>query len=394
MRKFSFVVGLSALVIFMAGADGGGCFGGGSSSDPDAGGTVANYPRTCTGDSDCATTEVCHPIGLVCVKSCAGDSTVCGDESCVETTFNNKTVSICKCDTCKTGEVCSKDLDDVCETRCTSNTDCQAFLGQTRVCNSNGICEFSTSPCGAPCPANKVCDPIGAVCIDVCTATSCNTANHAKCNATSGLCEACSVDADCANVGTNLKCDKTSNPPSCVSKATTCNPANLAPGANKGPDTCNYGEVCDATTNSCTATVPDGTCVTGYAWNKLQFGPVITSVAGTSSATSNGTTECGNAGPKIEVVVEFYAPGGLNYVSFKDFLDPTAGAGCLGHLPFTKVDGNAATVTGASYIRGLPTTGETYGSFTAGLCTSNNVLGGRAVWIIDGDGSASNPACL
>lgn len=408
MRKFTLLVGLGMLVTVMTGADGGGCFGGGSDPDPqpDAG-AVANYPRTCTADTDCDTTEVCHPIGFVCVKNCANDSTVCGDEFCVETTFNGKTASVCKCETCPTGEVCSEDLDDVCETRCTSSADCQAFEGQDRVCNEDGLCVFvPASPCDPACTNGQICDDTGAVpvCVDPCTASSCNLPGLSKCNSTTKLCEPCSQDSDCESVPDgDYRCDKSGQTPVCVSTATSCNPAVLQPGLNDGPDTCNYGEVCSSATNTCVATLPDGTCATGYSWNPSLKGPVIVILSNPqsfqgSSTPCNGLTDrdcCGPAagatgrGGGMGVDIEFYAPAGISASGWQatadsiKFIDPTGAVMSAGHF--------------ADY----PSAGATYSNAAlhAGVCTKNGSTAeidpsGWSVYLVDSAGAGGNPACL
>ncbi|HEY3446763.1 MAG TPA: hypothetical protein VGK67_10385 [Myxococcales bacterium] len=412
MRKLSLIIALGTMVTFLAGADGG-CGGGGSTSDPDTGGNtgpdggvVANYPKTCTGDSDCLATEVCHPIGLVCVKNCLNDATVCGQDSCVETTFGGKTVSVCKCDVCAAGgEVCSKDLDDVCETKCTANADCNAFIGQTRTCDTaTGLCKFQApGACDPACTNGQVCDANG-VCIDPCpTAKACNLAVEPKCNTTTKLCEPCAQDSDCASVPNGTyKCDKTGTTPTCVSTATTCNSTVLAPGANKGPDTCNYGDVCATGTNVCTATLPDGTCATGYTWNKALQGPVVFSVTGYSfqgsSTPCSGATDkdcCAPAtgvtgrGGGMAVDIEFYAP---NKIAGGTWTEKS------GQIKFIDTTG---AVMSSGHFADFPTANATYSikPLHAGVCTKNGgtaqiVTDGWSVYLVDSTGAGGNAACL
>lgn len=378
---------------------------GGIDPDPTTPGTWVP-PVTCNVDSDCKTGEICHPNGLVCVKTCTTATDCAAGFKCEDVGTKGK---ICKCgsssncgkvdvDGGSNTQVCNADLDDLCENRCAQDSDCDYdFYPQTRKCDkATGLCKTGTSTsCSPACAATEYCDTNTYTCVTKCTPQTCNNASYAKCSTTTFECVGCTVDADCQYVtgGTNLKCTVATG--KCESATLTCNASNLAPGASGGPDTCAYGQICVST--ACTASLPDGTC-SDYSWNKLLEGPVIYSVSPSSSATSNSTTECGNGGAKIEVKVDFYAPNGLTYASFKDFLDPAACGAvnpnpCLGHFSFTTSTGKIASKTGASFIRGLPTSGSTFGSFTAGLCGTQTTTG-RAVWIVDDGGSGGNAACL
>ena len=386
MRKITLAIALGTLALA-------GCGGTDPGTESDAG--SLNFPKTCTANADCLSSEVCHPIGQVCVKNCKTDATVCGDDMCVETTWNGVTESVCKCETCGvTGEVCSKDLDDVCESACTSNADCAAFSPQTRICGTDGVCKFGAAlPCGG-CPSGKVCDTLIDTCIDACTSTSCTGSSASKCG-TTGLCEACGVDADCANVpGGTYKCDKTGATPKCVSTGVGCNPNNLAPGAADGQDTCAYAEVC-STLAVCTAgALPDDTCAPGYTWNEALKGPVIVSVTGESftgtGTACNGATDvdcCANGNGGFRVDIEFYAPNGIlggNWTAKSQ------------QIKFIKPDG---TVIDAGHFADFPSAGAKYsitplhaggcGSTTAGIPVT-----GWSVYLTDADGAGGNAACL
>ncbi len=395
MRELKLLAGVAVLAMFTMGAESSGCFGGGT-DDPDP---ELNFPKTCTATADCLSDEVCHPIGKVCVKNCETDATVCGDDECVETmNFDGESAYVCKCSTCSVdGEVCSADLDDVCESRCTSSSDCAAFTGQNRECSSEGLCVFAAvGPCNGGCPTGQVCDTNIDSCIDACTAASCNSSAAPVCGA-SGLCEACSVDADCAGVGTSYTCDKTGAAPVCVSSAVTCNASNPAPGSNFGPDTCNYGDVCS--NSVCVAdALPDRTCAaaSSTSWDptNTRHGPVITVVSaeaftGTGVAC-NGATDrdcCANGAGGFRVDIEFYAPNGIAGGSW------TAKSQ---QIKFVKPDG---TIFDAGHFADFPDTGATYSikPLHAGGCAPG-ITGidptGYAVYLVDAEAAGGNPACL
>ena len=110
---------------------------------------------TCTTNADCAGTEICHPTSNVCVATCSSASD-CPDtaKTCAPLGGSGADAAknICKCSTdvlCNGGTgskstdlVCSN-LDRVCVTKCSSNTDC----GTGRTCNTgSGQCEQGSGP--------------------------------------------------------------------------------------------------------------------------------------------------------------------------------------------------------------------------------------------------------
>ncbi|AKQ65113.1 hypothetical protein A176_002025 [Myxococcus hansupus] len=134
LRKMMLVLtALGAMSGLMAGCD-----------DP------ATSQGSCSSNDECGETEICHPTAQVCVQTCNSGSD-CPDtaKTCAPLggTGANANTRICQCSTdvlCNGGTgssstdlVCS-DLDNVCVTRCTSNSECTG----TRTCNTGtGQCE-------------------------------------------------------------------------------------------------------------------------------------------------------------------------------------------------------------------------------------------------------------
>ncbi|MBI5542801.1 MAG: hypothetical protein HY901_02855 [Deltaproteobacteria bacterium] len=333
-------------------------------------------PVVCNADSDCtAGTEICHPVGFVCVKTCtaATDCTGTG-ETCADVADSTGTVKgkICKCGTttCSAvtvdggtnNQVCSS-IDNLCENRCAQDSDCGDFFPQTRKCNTTkGQCEPSTA--------------------SGCTSDSqCTSATAARCNTSSGQCEACTTDTQCAHIGSGLKCDSSG---ACVSQGTTCNANVLLPGTNGGPDTCAYGEVCVGAT--CSASLPDGTCATtmGSSWNTSPLGPVIF-VADGQSFASNATYCAGGAGG-FTVDVEFYSVHGISKGTWSENVQ---------QVQFYRKSDHRKSDAGI--IVDFPEDGAKHGSFKTGMCGS--AAGaidptGYALYMIDSNGGGGNLVCL
>lgn len=328
--------------------------------------------KNCTTNTDCtADTEICHPTGKVCVPTCTQASdcpanqkncapiTTIGQGSTTEKVCQCATTQLCNTDT--TGQVCST-VDNICETECTADADCASF-SPARTCQ-NGQCAPAQA---AGCTANA----------------QCTTATASKCDTTTGTCGACSVDADCSHLTGTPVC----NSGVCGAVA-ACDPAKQDPGTAGGPDTCAYGQVCQ--TSAC-VDLTNGTCsgatsAQGYSWDKAQQPPVIVSVTATSSATSNGTTECGGAGPKIEAQVKFYAPNGLTWSNAADLFQ---------RFQFVSSSGQ---VFPAAFVRTSGgSSGVKFGTFTAGSCLGGTTapnLANRAIFMQDASGKQGNIVCL
>ena len=320
----------------------------------------------CTADADClAGSEICHPVGKVCVPTCTiADDCPDTQKNCMEVKDAAGTAltteKVCQCSTdalCKgdddLAEVVCSPVDNICEDKCVTDADCAAFTGTTRECSATGACVIKVTA--------------------TCTATSCTEPTASKCG-TDGTCGACVADADCAHLTGLNTCDNGT----CV--APTCSATNKTPGSNGGPDICAYGEICGG--NGC-ADVPAATCAgaASHTWNKTAQGPVIVAInSATTSATSNGTTECGDSGPKSEIVFEFYAPNGLNYANGQALLDSV------------KFVSSTGSTLSASFVKGA-TNGMTSGTLTAGQCFGSvPSLSGRWMYMVSG--GTGNAFCL
>ncbi len=126
-----------------------------------------NGSATCTTNDDCAGSEICHPTAGVCVTTCTA-STDCPEsaKTCAPLGGSgpNATTSICQCstdalcnggsDATSTDQVCS-DLDNVCVTKCSSDSDCSTG----RVCDTaSGQCEEEeTGPTSCTGTGKSVC---------------------------------------------------------------------------------------------------------------------------------------------------------------------------------------------------------------------------------------------
>lgn len=240
----------------------------------------------CTGDSSCATTEICHPTAKICVTKCtSGNDCPSNSKNCLpaagKTGADGGAVSFCGCSTTQlcngsssTDLVCN-DSDKVCVKKCTVNGDCP----DGRECDTStgataGQCKpKGSATCSPACSATQACDTSGATptCVDKCTHGSCGTGK--VCNTTSGACE--------------------------TSKACSS--------SNAQPDTCSYGQSCSGTACADTAKATCGNFTTGstpLAWNPASStGPVIYDIV---DETVDDAAFCMAANRAFTVTVKAY----------------------------------------------------------------------------------------
>jgi hypothetical protein len=251
---------------------------------------VGERSLSCTDNSGCLASELCHPTSKVCVQTCVS-SAECPDsaKSCavVSATDSRK---VCQCSTgalCNVGRatedlVCSH-LDKVCTPACTSDA----------ACGSGRTCDTATGQCKVPvverslscadnagCLASEICHPTAKVCVQTCTGSfdcpdsaktceavsSTNSQKVCKCSTTQ-LCNierdtadlvCSSVDRVCAprctsdaQCGTGKICDTAAG--ECKAKETDT--TGLAC-SGEGQSICNYGTYC----NSVCSPLPAPTC--------------------------------------------------------------------------------------------------------------------------------------
>lgn len=329
--------------------------------------------RNCSTNADCTEgSEICHPIGLVCVPTCDQGSDCPSNQRNCDTIKDGNgqpltTEKVCQCQTTElcnedtSGLVCST-IDNICEAECTEDADCADF-NPARVCQ-DGQCVFSQ---------------VTPTCTDN---SQCTDASASRCS--DGVCAACAADTDCSHLNGLPMCDNGT----CVA-ALACDPQNRAPGDNGGQDTCAYGELCSA--SGCEA-VPTGTCsgatsAQGYSWDQQARAPVIVRLTNVAAeATSDPQNECGGGTPKLQATVEFYAPNGLSWSSQADLQQ---------RFRFVTSSGQ---VFPAAFVKNL--TGSSplgFGSALVGSCTSGTSapsLAGRAIFIQDASGNQGNIVCL
>jgi hypothetical protein len=270
----------------------------------------------------------------------------------------------CTADTeCGTDLVCHQNA-KVCVETCGITADCDQETTQknctptpwTAAATDGGtgakICGCSTD---ALCGTDKVCSTADKICRSKCTGSA--DCNGRTCDTTTGQCSG-SVSGG------------------------TCNSSATTLGANGGPDTCNYGELC-ATSNVCEA-VPEGTCTSASgapAWNKAaKDAPVIRSVTAEGAATSNPTTECGDSGPKSVFTIRYYSPTAL--------LNSTTFATYKSQLKFKFTGGFVEP----SFEAQMPTAGQKFGEVKVGVCGRSSGTG--AIYIADPSGKTSNVVCV
>jgi hypothetical protein len=114
---------------------------------------------TCTDDSECLESEICHPDAKVCVQTCTSSADCPDTAKTCEAVSASNTQKICKCSTdalCNQGremqDLACDPTSKVCVPKCTANADCAT--GQT--CDTTaGVCKPSGST-GTTCnPANQ-----------------------------------------------------------------------------------------------------------------------------------------------------------------------------------------------------------------------------------------------
>jgi Cys-rich repeat protein len=139
---------------------------------------------TCSADTDCLESELCHPDAKVCVQKCTS-SAECPDtaKTCdVLSTTNSQ--KICKCSTtalCNTGRetadlACSTTY-SVCVPTCTTDTDCAA--GQTCDTTTNQCKSTTTTP-----PTGQTCSGEGQTTCNYgqfCSSTTCTAVPAPTC---------------------------------------------------------------------------------------------------------------------------------------------------------------------------------------------------------------------
>ncbi len=377
--------------------------------------------KTCNADADCvAGKEICNPTGKVCMKTCTA-ATDCDSRlpTCAEiqdkdgkSLTNGTKVCQCGVTTCGTLEgdagtvnlVCSVGLDFLCEKPCSADADCgdffpartcdktkkfcvqQATSACNPACTGGQVCNEATGQCYTPagcnpaCTGGQVCNASN-VCVAACTATSCTAVDASKCNATTGLCEKCGADADCANTGANMKCDTAAG--KCVSNALKCDPQVKAPGTAKGPDTCAYGDVCMGATCKAGQLPPvDCKSAEGYSWNQGLKGPVVFSVSATSFTDRKDL--CGS-GVGFSVDVDFYAPNGM-----------ASNLGWTEQVKQVVFRDSDHSESPAGIMQGY-SSGATFGTFKTGLCASPGkalTYPGWSFYLVDSKGAGGNVSCL
>jgi hypothetical protein len=240
-KTFWMLTALSAMSLVMTGCP------------EDGGGSV-----TCSSDTDCLESEICHPTAKACVTTCTS-SADCPDsaKTCAAVTTGS-TTQVCQCSTdalCNTDRaeadlVCST-LDKVCAPKCAADLDCGT--GRT--------CDTATGQCKA--------GPTG---VD-CTFGSCTAANQV-CNSTTNKCEA----------------------------AATCT------GTAQG--TCAYGQFCNGTT---CAQPAKPTCSNLASKPAASFTPASGTgyiVYGVEKREFGGTTGCGTGTQRVIPRISFYTKDG------------------------------------------------------------------------------------
>ncbi len=134
---------------------------GGLLPTPDAGGGDG----TCSSDSSCKTSEVCHPVAKVCVAKCNSTSD-CPSASLSCAALSGTSAKVCQCSSdgmCGLTEVCQPY--SLCTAKCTS-TSCPS--GYT--CDSaSGKCATPSAPCGfgadaGTCATGKLCNYAAGMC--------------------------------------------------------------------------------------------------------------------------------------------------------------------------------------------------------------------------------------
>jgi hypothetical protein len=176
-----------------------------------------------------------------------------------------------------------------------------------------------------------------------------------------------------------------------ASNGPSCNPANLALGAAGGPDTCAYGELCDAATSKCAA-VPSGSCnmvMGGPVWNKgAKLAPVIAKVSATLLATTDSMTECAAGDPAALVTVDYYAPMNLTSTTMANVFLP--------QVKFKKSVVSTDPWYSGTFMRQMPAANTKNGTFKVGInCGgAGGAVKTAGFYIVDEGGRTSNLVCV
>jgi hypothetical protein len=328
--------------------------------------------KSCERPEECAPdTEICHPLGHVCVPVCETDDDCPPDQKTCALVYDDfgmpAPVKAC---TCTSAQSCSianpantcSPVDNICETMCAGDDDCAAFQ-PARFCDeASGLCLVSPSTCSS--------------------SSDCVSPSLPRCDLSIQRCVGCLSPNDCAGRTDGLtECEPRHG--TCVAPR-TCDPAQLEPGIEGGPDVCRYGQWC-----------PEGVCIriepgscwgaVNLQWDPHQGGPVITSASGSASSTST-FSQCPDGGWHLTATIDFYAPDGLFFPDYGAlrrgvvFQNPT-GAGPEGGR------------SEASFVESAPPSGSQYGRIVAGLCGRSD-FSGWSVQLVDDLGTGGNVVCL
>lgn len=154
---------------------------------------------TCTADTDCTGTEICHPTAKICVQTCtAGADCPSTAKTCAAISAADSRM-VCQCSTdalCNTDGttdlVCSN-LDKVCESKCTTDPDC----GTGRTCDTaTGQCKAgSTGTCSPACGTGQTCDPQTNTCVNNNPGGTCSGDGQATCKYGTEFCSSSTCTA-------------------------------------------------------------------------------------------------------------------------------------------------------------------------------------------------------
>jgi hypothetical protein len=313
------------------------------------GGTMT--PTTCSSDSACGASEVCHPLLKTCVTACTG-STDCPDSAKKCATITGASAGgdggvrgFCQCSTdalCDkgtAGEVCQDKSTLVCAAKCTASAGCPTGFtcdtatgkcGSTASNTDGGTDAGVTMDAGAPCTpgsctGGKICDPATRACI---TGAACAT-------------------------------------------------------ANAQPDSCAYGLFCSAA--ACAEAPMPGTCsnfdnvATPKAWNPATIatkGPVTHAFASITKDTGMPLF-CGSRGADFSAEIRLYAPTGSTFPAMRDLVPAN-------FFNYVRTDGQLLDLTNNA----MPLVRAT-GGYAAGLSNNNKNLTMKMNLCVTGTAPAS-----
>lgn len=250
-------------------------------------------PTTCTSDSQCGASEVCHTLLKSCVAACTSAND-CPDSAKKCATLSGATAGadggargFCQCatdalcDRGTAGQVCQDKSTLVCAAKCTASSGCPTGF----------TCDTATGKCGTAAATDGGTDG-GTMDAGVtsCTPGSCTAGQI--CNPTTSMCGA---------------------PAACSS-------------ANPQPDTCVYGLVC--TGAACAEANRTGvTCgnfdmvATPKAWNPATVNPKgpVTVAMNSIAKDMNMPLFCGARGADFSADIILYA-GNTNFPAMRDLV--------------------------------------------------------------------------